>query len=104
LRVCRSAGWFVSHAVDAVLVDEDNVLQLLELSPELVGLVGDGGGRGYLGLLELHLKVLNENVEGGTEVLQLGHLQVLDLDIAISDVLKIQFVFGVGARLHCERA
>jgi hypothetical protein len=51
-----------------------------------------------LGLLEPHLEVLNKDVEGGTEVIQLGQLQVLDLDVAISDVLKIQFMFGVGAR------
>jgi hypothetical protein len=65
---------------------------------------------GVLGLLEPHLEVLNEDVEGGTEVLQLGQLQVLDLDVAIPDVIKIQFVIGMGARRatggsgYCEQA
>jgi hypothetical protein len=57
-----------------------------------------------LGLLEPNLKVLDEAVEVQAEVLQLGHLQVLDLDVAIYDVLKILFVFGVGACRHRERA
>jgi hypothetical protein len=36
--------------------------------------------------------------EGGTELLQLVLLQVCELDVAISDVIKIQFVGRVGAR------
>jgi hypothetical protein len=96
------------HAVDAVLVDEDGVLQVLELCPKLVGLVGGIGG--VLGLLESHLEVLDVVLEGGAEFLQLVLLQVFDLVVAISDVIKIQFVGRVGARRatggagHPERA
>jgi hypothetical protein len=63
-----------------------------------------------LGLLESHLEVLDVVVEGGAEFLQLVLLQVFDLDVAISDIIKIQFVVRVGARQaaggasHCERA
>jgi hypothetical protein len=50
-----------------------------------------------LGLLESHFEVLNVVVEGGAEFLQLGRLQVLDLDVTISDVIKNQFVVRVEA-------
>jgi hypothetical protein len=39
----REAVRLVPHDVDAILVDKDGVLQLLELCPELEGLVGGGG-------------------------------------------------------------
>jgi hypothetical protein len=92
----REAGRLVPHGVDAVLVDKDGVIQLLELCPELKGLVGGGGVGGALGLLEPQLEVLDVVEEGGTEYLQLVVLQILVLDVAVPDVGKSQFV-GVGA-------
>jgi hypothetical protein len=43
VRLGEAAGRLVPHGVDAVLVDEEGVLQLLELCLELKGFV-DGGG------------------------------------------------------------
>jgi hypothetical protein len=45
---------------------------------------------GCLGLLDLHLKVLDEVVEVAVEFLQLSQLQLFDLDRAVVDIVKSQ--------------
>jgi hypothetical protein len=88
----READRLVTHGVGAALADEDGLLQLHELCPELEGLVGGKYVVGGLGLLELQLEVLDVAEESGAQLLQLILLQVLGLDLPIPDVVKSKFV------------
>jgi hypothetical protein len=86
----------VTTGVGAGHVDEDGLLQLLELCPELEGLVVDGGHVvGGLVFLELKLEAANVADQGVAQLLQLGLLEDVELDRPIPDVVKGQ-VLPVG--------
>jgi hypothetical protein len=95
----READRHVTIGVGAGrLDDEDRLLQLLELCPELEALVVNGGHIvGGLVLLKVQLETVNVAHEGVDQLQQVGLLEEVEIDRPIPDVVKSQFLRRVGA-------